>query len=190
MMKQSGSNHIKMPHLLLIAGNGRNVGKTFLACKIIEYLSKSTEVTGLKISPHFYQVTESDILFSNEHFIITNEKQINAKDSSLMLQAGAKHVFFVMVKPGFIAEAFEKLLPFLPETPIVCESAQLHEVVTPGLFLFVKRAGDEIVKPEYLKYSPVIVNNDGNHFDFDFQQIQFENNKINLIPEKWESLKR
>ena len=190
MMKQSGNIHIKMPHLLLIAGNGRNVGKTLVACKIIEYFSQSTEVTGLKISPHFHQVTESDILFSNEHFIITNEKQINSKDSSLMLQAGAKEVFFVMVKPGFIAEAFEKLLPFLPKTPIVCESGQLHEVVTPGLFLFVKRAGDEIVKPEYLKHSPLIINNDGNYFDFDIQNIQFENKGLNLIPEKWESLKR
>jgi hypothetical protein len=159
------------------------VGKTFVACKIIENFSRNQEVTGLKISPHFHPVTESDVLFSNEHFIIVNEKQTNTKDSSLMLQAGAKQVFFVMVKPGFIAEAFEKLVPFLPETLIVCESGQLHEVVTPGLFLFVKRAGEEIVKPECLKYSPVIVNNDGNHFDFDIQQIQFENNKINLIPE-------
>jgi len=179
-----------MPHLLLIAGNGRNVGKTFIACKIIEYFSKSIEVTGLKISPHFHAVNSEDVLFENEYFIIINEKQINTKDSSLMLQSGAKQVFFAMVKPGFIAEAFQKLLPFLPETPIVCESAQLHEVVTPGLFLFVKRAGDEIVKPECLKYAPVIVNNDGNRFDFDIHNIQFENNKINLIPEKWESLKR
>lgn len=182
MMKQTGNNHIKMPHLLLIAGNGRNVGKTFFACKIIEYFSQSTEVTGLKISPHFHQVTESDILFSNEHFIITNEKQINTKDSSLMLQAGAKQVYFVMVKPGFITEAYEKLLPFLHETPIVCESAQLHEVVTPGLFLFIKRAGDEIVKPEDLKYLPVIVNNNGEYFDFDIQNIQFENKELSLIP--------
>jgi DNA polymerase III delta prime subunit len=189
-MKSTVESHDKMPHLLLIAGNGRNVGKTYLACNIIRYFSKQQEVTGLKISPHFHPVTESEILFSNEHFIITNENQINTKDSSLMLQAGAKEVFFVMVKPGFIAEAFEKLQPFLPETLIVCESGQLHEVVTPGLFLFVKRAGDEIVKPEYLKHSPLIINNDGNYFDFDIQNIQFENKGLNLIPEKWESLKR
>jgi len=179
-----------MPNLLLIAGNGRNVGKTFLACKIIEYLSKSTEVTGLKISPHFHAVNSADVLFENEHFIIVNEKQINTKDSSVMLQAGAKQVFFLMVKSGFIAEAFEKLQPFLPETFIVCESANLSEVLTPGLFLFVKRKGDAIVKPENLRYSPVIVDNDGEYFDFDIQNIQFENNKINIIPETWESLKR
>ncbi len=190
MMKQSGNSHFKMPNLLLIAGNGRNVGKTFFACRIIEYFSKSAEITGVKVSPHFHPVNNADVLFENEHFIIVNESLINTKDSSLMLQAGAKQVFFAMVKPGFIAEAFKKLLPLLPETPIVCESVQLHEVVTPGLFLYVKREGDEIVKPESLKYSPLIVNNDGENFDFEVQNIQFENNRVILTPKKWESLKR
>jgi len=179
-----------MPGLLLIAGNGRNVGKTFLACKIIRYFSQTRDVTGVKISPHFHPATESDILIKTENFIIVNEKQINEKDSSLMLQSGAKPVVFMMVKPGFIGEAFEKLQSFLPETLIVCESGQVHEVVTPGLFLFVKRAGDEIIKPEYLKYLPVIVNNNGNYFDFDIQHIQFENNELSLKPELWENLKK
>jgi len=44
----------KYPNILLVSGNGRNSGKTTLACKIIERFSKDHEITGLKISPHFH----------------------------------------------------------------------------------------------------------------------------------------
>ena len=44
---------IHKSNFLLVAGNGRNVGKTFLACEIIKQLSQKNEVTGVKISPHF-----------------------------------------------------------------------------------------------------------------------------------------
>lgn len=189
-MNQTVTNHIKMTNLLLIAGNGRNVGKTFIACKIIEYLSKTLEVTGLKISPHFHDVPEQEILFRNEHFIIVNETQINSKDSSLMVQSGAKKVFFVMVHQGYLHEAFEKLQHFLSGNIIVCESGALREIVTPGLFLFLKRKGEEIMKPQFLMYSPVVVNNDGFDFDFDIERIELKNNEVGLKPEIWESLKR
>lgn len=175
---------------MIIAGNGRNVGKTFVACKIIEYLSKANHVTGLKISPHFHKVPESEMLFKSEHFVIVNECNINSKDSSLMLQAGAKKVFFVMVKPGHISKAFEKLRHFLSDEIVVCESGELREIVNPGLFLFLKRAGEEIVKHQFLKYSPVVVNNDGFDFDFDIESIELKNNEFGLKPEIWESLKR
>lgn len=179
-MDYSAENHIKMPHLLLIAGNGRNVGKTFLACRIIEFLAKNHEVTGLKISPHFHPVSDSEVVFNNEYFIILKENKISTKDSSLMLQAGAKQVFFVMVQPGYLNAAFEKLQEFLPGNIIVCESGELHEVIEPGLFLFVKRSGEDVVKTQYLKYLPVIVNNDGKCFDFDVERIELRNNRINL----------
>lgn len=189
-MNHKGTNHIRMPNLLLIAGNGRNVGKTFVACKIIEYLAKSHDVTGLKISPHFHELTESDILVRNENFVIVNEHQINTKDSSLMLQAGAKKVFFMMVNPGYLAEAFDRFKHFLNDNIIVCESGELSEIVTPGLFLFLKRTGEEIVKQQYLKYSPLVVNNDGTNFEFNLEQIEIKNREIRLKPEIWESLKR
>ena len=92
---------IQIPHLLLIAGNGRNVGKTTLACKIIARFAGETEVTGLKITPHFHPVNEDDVVIQTNNFLIINETQISSKDSSLMLQAGAKQVFFVMAKREF-----------------------------------------------------------------------------------------
>ncbi|MGE0020297.1 MAG: hypothetical protein AB7S72_11565 [Draconibacterium sp.] len=175
---QAENKKIQIPHLLLIAGNGRNVGKTTLACKIITRFANETEVIGLKITPHFHTVNEADVVFKSDNFIIVNEKKISSKDSSLMLQAGAKKVFFVMANRDFFHEAVEKLLQYLPENLIVCESGGLHEWVTPGLFFMVKRKNEEIVKTHLLAHSPIIVNNDGQNFDFEFNRLDFCNRQI------------
>lgn len=171
-----------MPHLLLIAGNGRNVGKTTVACQIIARFAAEIPVTAVKISPHFHAFDADELVFGTENFVILNETKQTEKDSSRMLQAGASKVFFVMAKPGFLNEATEKLLQFLPGNLIVCESGGLHEFVTPGIFLMVKRTGDKIAKKHLLNYAPIIVNNDGKNFDFDFRRFGFSNNKISLKP--------
>jgi len=169
-----------MPNMILISGNGRNVGKTFLACKIIQHLSQKVEVIGLKISPHFHEYNKLDVVFKNDKFVILDEKQINTKDSSLMLQAGAKKVWFVMVEQKNLKDAFKYLKSNLSDKTVICESGGLHEFVTPGLYLFVKRTGEEIVKTHLLKYSPIIVNNDGKNFDFDIRSIVLQNHKFSL----------
>jgi len=171
---------IDIPNLLLIAGNGRNVGKTTLACKIISFFSGKSEVTGLKISPHQHAFSEAEVVFKNEQLVIIDEKQINSKDSSLMLQAGAKKVYFVMVKPEHLENAFEHLYQILPNHLIICESGGLHKLISPGLFFMVKRKGEEIVKTNLLQFSPIIINNDGINFDFDIQQLEFKNNQIKI----------
>ena len=169
-----------MPNLLLIAGNGRNVGKTHLACKIIKHFSPYEEVTGLKISSHFHPIEKENIILENENFIIAEERNNGTKDSSLMLLAGAKKVYFVMSKRDYLKDAFNELFHLLPENLIVCESGGLHEFVKPGLFLFVKRADEKIVKKHLLEYAPIIVNNDGKNFDFNIQQIEFIKNKFRI----------
>jgi hypothetical protein len=181
MEHSTNNNTIKIPNLLLIAGNGRNVGKTTLACKIISFFATKTEVCGLKISPHQHSFAEVDILFRNEKITIIDEKQNSLKDSSLMLKAGAKKVYYVMIKPEHFKESVDKLIELLPNNLIVCESGGLHEFVTPGLFLMVKRNDDEIVKKHLLKYSPILVNNDGKNFDFDIQKLEFQDNHIKIL---------
>ena len=97
-----------------------------------------------------------------------------------MLQAGAKKVYFAMVKPEHFSEEIDKLIELFPNKLIVCESGGLHEFVTPGLFLMVKRKGEEIVKKHLLQYSPIIVDNDGNNFNFDIQKLEFESHQIKI----------
>ncbi len=179
-MNEPGNIKIKLPNLLLIAGNGRNVGKTTLACRIITHFSEKMPVTALKVTPHFHDYDETDLVFKNEKFIILDETKDHEKDSSRMLKAGANKVFFVMAKPEFSGEAAQKILQFLPSDLVVCESGGFHEFVNPGLFLMIKRAGDEIIKTHLLNYSPIIVNNNGTDFDFDIQQLEFKNKTIKL----------
>ena len=100
---------VQKPNFLLIAGNGRNVGKTFLACKIIRQLSKKQEVIGVKVSPHIHPVNKGKIIIKKNGFIIIEEDQITQKDSSLLLQAGAQKVYFVMAA----RENLETVLPAL-----------------------------------------------------------------------------
>ena len=167
---------IEIPNMLIISGNGRNAGKTTLACKIIQHLSQNNKVTGIKISPHFHTIKKGSAIIKTEKFLISEEKQTTLKDSSLLLQAGANKVYYVIAKQENLYEAFTELLKIIPEDFMVCESGGLREFVEPGIFLFVKRSGDIIVKKHLLNYSPIVVNNDGNNFDFDISRIKMGNN--------------
>lgn len=180
-MKTTSTNTgLKLPNLLLVAGNGRNVGKTWFSCGVIKHLAKSTKVSAIKISAHFHPFNEIDLIAKNERFVITEEKQINTKDSSLMLQAGAQKVYFIMAAQENLNEAFSQLKPLLPNHAIVCESGGLHQLLTPGLFFFINHQGKEIVKEHHLNYSPIVVTNDGENIDFDINRISFHGGKIEL----------
>lgn len=176
----TGNKTDEMPNLLLIAGNGRNAGKTFLARKIIRYLAQKEDVIGLKISPHFHSFSEKNIFFRNNKIVIIEEKEFGTKDSALMLEAGAKRVFYIMAKQEDLQEAILPLNNILQKQAVVCESGGLREMVSPGIFLFVKRVGQEIVKTQFQKYNPVLVNNNGEDFDFDVHNIDFQNNVFSL----------
>ncbi|MEZ5106317.1 MAG: hypothetical protein R2757_17580 [Draconibacterium sp.] len=178
MINSLVDNKVLMPNMLLIAGNGRNVGKTYLACKIIQHFSQSHNVTGIKISPHMHETDDENCLIRNNNFSITKEQKINSKDSSLMLQSGAAEVFFVTTKREYLKDAFYELQKILPEGMMICESGGLHEWVTPGLFFFVKKQGEEIVKRDLLSSCPIIVNNNGRDLDFSIEDIRFEQNQF------------
>jgi hypothetical protein len=177
---KTGNKRLNLPNLLLISGNGRNVGKTYVACEIIRTLSKSHAVTGVKISSHFHPFNKDNVIVENKKFVLLEEKERNQKDSSLMLQAGAEKVVFVMAEQKNLKEAFFHLNYLLSNNPIVCESGGLAEFVDPGVFLFVKKENDEIVKPHLLKYSPQIIENGDSGFSLDIANIEFKNNHFSL----------
>ncbi len=175
------SNKQIMDNMILIAGNGRNVGKTYLACEIIKHLSLSSRVVGIKISPHFHDVSAgSSVLYENERFIIVYENATTMKDSSLMLHSGAKKVFFIMGEQEHLEEALSLISNELEDHAIVCESGGLAEMVRPGLFLFVKSKDEHIQKMHLLEHVPIIVNNDHVSFDFDLKRIGYRDNQITL----------
>jgi hypothetical protein len=68
----------------------------------------------------------------------------------------------------------------LENHPVVCESGGLHEIITPGLFLFVNHPKKEIIKKNHLSFSPVIIENNGKELNFNLSTIQFKNNTFSL----------
>lgn len=129
-----------IPKLLLIAGTGRNTGKTTLVCSVIKRFSPQYPVIGLKISPHFHGGSDTlKPIFTNKDFNIYEETTTNStKDSSLMLKSGASMVFYIEVLDEHLKQAFDQFLNVIPATfPIICESPALISYVKPAVFFIV-----------------------------------------------------
>lgn len=121
--------------MINIFGTGRNVGKTTFACRLIQYLSSEMEVCAIKISPHFHHTENSNgILYADANLIISKEEFANNnKDTSRMLAAGAKNVFFIQCKDDYLEKAIEIIKDKITFTnPIVCESASIQNIIKPG----------------------------------------------------------
>ncbi len=177
-MNEEDKKRVDFPNILLVAGNGRNVGKTWLACRIIKKLSQNQNVIAIKISSHYHPEDADEIFIQNERFIISSETKNNSKDSSLMLQAGAEKVYFIMAPQQFLQEAFNDLKSKLADKLVVCESGGLIEYINPGIFLFVNRKGKPVQKTHLLKYSPTVIENDGQNINFDLDRITITDNKF------------
>ncbi len=169
--------------MILLAGNGRNVGKTTFALLIIRHLVKYGDVIGLKTSPHMHDLNEDlEVLIRTSDYVVAEEKGQSKKDSSLMLQAGAKRVFFIMAKDEFLEQAFSVITKKLEDAIVVAESGGLSTLITPGFFFFVKHPEDQITKKHSLKYNPIMVNNGDTGFDFEVERLSFKNKHIFISP--------
>jgi len=166
---------IKFPNLLLVAGTGRNSGKTTFACSIIEKNSKDIPVTGLKISPHFHGGTDSlKLLVGNENFNLYEEISADSsKDSSKMLQAGALKVFYIETTDSHISHAFDAFVKHIePGSPVICESPALRNIIDPGLFFILDNIDSIDKKESILNWK-----NEANGFF----NMQNENSKKEII---------
>jgi hypothetical protein len=129
-----------IPNLLLIAGTGNKSGKTTLACRIIKQF-RNEGVAAIKITPHFHETTQGLVLLSEaEGYSIYEETNAEmGKDTSRMLKAGARRVFFAKVTDNYLQAAFEAIMGYVPEkAPIVCESPALRYFAEPGIFVIMK----------------------------------------------------
>jgi len=166
---------IKFPNLLLVAGTGRNSGKTTFACSIINKFSKKIKVTGLKISPHFHGGTDSlKLLVGNGGFNLYEESSaVSNKDSSKMLQAGAVKVFYIETTDTQISQAFETFVKHIePGSPVICESPALRNFIDPGLFFILDNIDNIDKKESILKWR---------NESTGFFNLQNENSKKEII---------
>ena len=171
---------IHYPNILIIRGTGRNVGKTLTACKIITELSKKHETVGIKISPHFHPLNGAQqIIMQSENFVVANEQDIASnKDSSRMLQAGAKKVYYIQAKNNLLTSALQPVLEAInSEVPVVIESGGLYDFIEPGLLLYV--IGTEAKKKKAIRKNSNFIglyNKDLRNYRWDL--IQFNNGKF------------
>jgi hypothetical protein len=175
-----------LPQMLLIAGTGRNTGKTTLACGVINKFSKSHSIVAIKISPHIHNIIKgSKIILDEEKIYIEEELDCSSrKDSSLMLAAGALKSYFIMTLDENLGKAFKKLLPLIPENScLVCESGGLRKWVVPGLFLILNNSivpadkkGIEQLKP----LADLWVNINDTDLDQIIDKIEINNNYWNF----------
>ena len=177
---------ILLPQLLLIAGTGRNTGKTTLACKIIQKFSPVKTIIALKITPHFHRNVQSGKILFNETtlYIAEETDSTTGKDSSLMLKAGAQQSYFVMATDEYLGEVIQNIIRLIPsDALLVCESGGLRDWVVPGVFLMMNRKDNEILKPgtEKLKMlADRLITFDGENIDFEIDTLEITDNQWKL----------
>ena len=172
----------ELKKLLLIAGTGRNTGKTLLASSIIERFSPGLKITGLKISPHFHNGTESlQLLYKNENFNIYQETSLtSSKDSSRMLKAGAHKVFYIECYDEYMLEAFNKFHEFADVSgSVVCESPALRKYIRPGIFIIVDSKSNQTKKQDVLdikQYADLFIETDNESSASVISRISYNHN--------------
>ena len=177
-----------MPQLLLVAGTGRNSGKTTLLCSVIRNICQSNKVTAIKITPHFHQEYSNGNTIAEEKglFVMEEKQKEGGKDSSLMLGAGAEKAYFAMASEQKVLQAFRFIANLIPENhAVVCESGGLRHFIEPGLFLMMNRSDRTEFKTDTMQLKILAdqwITFNGETLDFDPDTIQFSANKWITTP--------
>lgn len=174
-----GHDRVPFPNMMLIAGDGRNVGKTSFAMQIIRKLSPKVDVIGIKTTPHRHVLSEGlEMLVQTQDYMVALEKGEHHKDSALLRQAGAAEVFVIIAEQKFLSKAFSHISAHIHGKICVAESGGLVEIVQPGVFFFIRNQEGAIRKKHYLEFDPLVVMNRGMTFDFAFEKLDVVNNVL------------
>jgi len=185
---------IKLDKMLMIGSAGSNVGKTELACALLNKFSKNHDIVGIKVTT----IKDKDgqcprggkgcgVCSSLEgNFCITEEtNRASGKDTSRLLAAGAGRVFWIRVLKEHLIEGITALLDIIgPEAVSICESNSLRQVVEPGLFLMARKNDSNAWKSsavDVIKYADRIVVSDGSSFDLAPDRIKLADGKWTLV---------
>ncbi len=110
-----------------------------MVCRIIEQFNE-LNITAIKISPHFHEVTPGlKTIYKEKGYSIYEEtNRDTTKDTSRMLRSGAARVYFAKVLDDRLRFVFDKIMDLIPAaTPIVGESPALRNFVEPGVFIIM-----------------------------------------------------
>ena len=185
---------IKLDKMLMIGSAGSNVGKTELACAILNKCSKKHDIVGIKVTTIKDKNGQCPrggkgcgVCSSLEgNFCITEETNSSSgKDTSRLLAAGASRVFWIRVLKEHLVEGITALLDTIdPEAVSICESNSLRQIVEPGLFLMARKNDSNAWKSsamDVIKYADRIVVSDGSSFDLAPDRIKLADGKWTLV---------
>ncbi|GAB4452955.1 MAG: hypothetical protein Fur0028_08440 [Bacteroidales bacterium] len=153
-------NRIKLNNVVILSGSHRKVGKTTLACKLIQDFSKKYDVVGIKLSPHFHELPDTyHSLIQNKYYSVIEDNIESNKDSFLFKKSGAIASYYIQCKHDYFGyRAFYKILKQHSGCAFVVESGGLINYVHPKLFIFLQ---DELFteKMEHLlNFNPIKLN--------------------------------
>ncbi len=173
-------------NLIIIGGTGRNVGKTEFVCRLIEKVAAIHEVYALKVSAIFpdegiFHGDHSDENLSTGQKLFEENRRDTTKDTSRMLRAGAKTVFYLRSDDSGILAGFADFQKqIIPDSLIVCESNSLWQFVKPCLLVMVTRK-EQIIKPRAVRQmeaADIVVTSDGKNGFPEIEKIQVTNNSL------------
>lgn len=169
-----------MDKLLLVAGTGRNSGKTSFITRICESWDLPDPLICIKISNHIHKLEGIKLVHSSARYSIYEETQTtNDKDTARMLLSGASRVFLIEAEKQFIYSAFLKLLEIIPlNAAIICESGTLRHFTKPSLFVMLHNTNHEPKESskEIMHFADTILEFEEGSLELPIKPVEFVNN--------------
>lgn len=137
----NNSLKISLTNILLICGEGRNVGKTSLGCRIVKRLSSVTDVVAIKVTHHFHPLTDLlTIVSQSGSLMIAREYDTDSgKDTSRYLKAGANRVYYVRCEEKSLPALASWIMDNIPcHIPVICEARGLAQYIQPGFTAIIR----------------------------------------------------
>lgn len=173
-------NSLKINSMILIGATSRNIGKTSLAMEIIDALVTRYDVIGLKVTiikrghtgcPRGENGCGVCTSLRGNYEIEIEKDKTRSKDTSKMLNAGAKKVYWIRVYEDFVIEAIHNFCELIPiNTVIICESNSIRKYLLPGLFIMLDTENPQKQKKKSAldvidKANIVLINNNVDSLD-------------------------
>lgn len=141
--------------ILVISGSGRHVGKTWLACRLLEMYGHQG-IVAVKVSSHFHRHEHNGtIIFEQSNCRIIHETTAGNKDSMRMYMAGASAVYYVEADDDGLHEAWEKVCNIIDsKVPIIVESPRLYQLLHHAQKVFLAQCGDAEKLLPQIQFTP------------------------------------
>jgi molybdopterin-guanine dinucleotide biosynthesis protein A len=176
---------IRLENLLMIGSSGSNVGKTELACALLQRFGGTRRVVGIKVTtiaskdqpcPRGGQGCGVCSSMDGEYRITEESARNSDKDTARLLAAGADRVYWLRVMHAHLRQGLAALLETVGRDAVmICESNSLRQIVEPGLFLMVESASPKPWKrsaQQVRHHADCIVRSHGKRFDLDWDRIR------------------